>query len=429
MNEVQNKGDILLKKWLDGDLTWQEERELVQLAKEDSMLADAMAGLYAASEKDHTTKISQLKEQLKKATSEKPARRIFYLRSAAVVAAVAMIGGLAFGMWYFWEHKPFQRQLAVESQQSSTLNSKDQQDVTSDLQEKHPITAVETPSASEINSQKKEKPFVAPPKLEEIPIQTVDAPATIAQADAVEETPIAPAEKESARNIEEAVVLPESAKPQAPAKKIPGDKQMFNNAASSARTISGQVTDAANEPLIGATVLVKGTTIGTVTDIGGNFNLAVPMDAPALVISYTGYTSQEIPIGQNTRINVTMDANGLALDEVVIIGYGKNRTLRKEQVVAAPQPVGGFKKMERYIRRNLRYPATAKKVGLEGVVEVIFQIEADGSLSDFQVEKSLGYGCDEEAIRLLREGPKWKLRNLIIQRDSARYTVAFSLKK
>ncbi len=437
MNEVQDKGNSLLKKWLDGDLTRQEERELEQLAKGDPMLADALAGLYAFSEKDHTAKISRLKKQLKKVTQEKLVRRIFFLpRVAVVAAAAAIIGGLAFGMWYFLENKRTSQHLAVESQQLPNLKTKDQQDATLDLQDKSAITRVETPSASEqqrrtINSQKKEQPGIAQSKPEETLVRATDIPATSTQVDAAVEVPTVQTEKEDTRSVEGAVASPEAAKPQAPTKKLqPSDNQLtFSNPVGNNRPISGQVTDAAKVPLIGATVSVKGTTIGTVTDIGGNFSLAVPMDASVLVISCTGYLSQEIRLGQNTSIQVAMDVNTSALNEVVTTGYGNNRKLQKEQAIAAPQPVGGFKKMERYIRRNLNYPAAAKEAAVQGAVVVNFRIEADGSLRDFKVEQSLGYGCDEEAIRLLREGPKWQLRSLIIRQDSASYTVDFSFKK
>ena len=87
----------------------------------------------------------------------------------------------------------------------------------------------------------------------------------------------------------------------------------------SAQIIGSVVDGETNEPLIGASVLVKGTATGTVTDIDGNFNLSAN-SGDVLVISYTGYAEQEITVGPGTTINVRL-TQGALLDEVVVTGY------------------------------------------------------------------------------------------------------------
>jgi protein TonB len=72
-----------------------------------------------------------------------------------------------------------------------------------------------------------------------------------------------------------------------------------------------------------------------------------------------------------------------------------------------PEPVGGLKTFYEYINANLQYPAEAKSKKVEGRVHVTFVVEPDGSLSNIQVTKGLGSGCDEEAIRLIKNCPKW----------------------
>ena len=89
------------------------------------------------------------------------------------------------------------------------------------------------------------------------------------------------------------------------------------------QTISGIVTDLEdNEPLPGVNVLVKGTTIGTVTDVDGNYRLTVPDDAETLVFSSVGYTSQEVAINNQTVINMGLAPDVQSLSEVVVVGYG-----------------------------------------------------------------------------------------------------------
>lgn len=73
-----------------------------------------------------------------------------------------------------------------------------------------------------------------------------------------------------------------------------------------------------------------------------------------------------------------------------------------------PEPVGGLKAFYDYIKSNLKYPEEAKAKNIQGRVHVTFVVEPDGSLTNIQVTKSLGYGCDEEAVRLIKNAPKWQ---------------------
>ena len=86
------------------------------------------------------------------------------------------------------------------------------------------------------------------------------------------------------------------------------------------RTISGTVTDAATkEPLIGANVLVVGTSSGTITDIDGTYSVSVPAGATELEFSYTGYASQKVAIGASCKVDISL-CGGRLLDEVVVVG-------------------------------------------------------------------------------------------------------------
>lgn len=91
-------------------------------------------------------------------------------------------------------------------------------------------------------------------------------------------------------------------------------------------TITGTVTDNdTKEPLIGASVLVTGTSSGTVTDLDGQYSLTLPDGAESISISYTGYSTQSFPIGAATVIDVALSAGEL-LDEVVVTGYGTSKS-------------------------------------------------------------------------------------------------------
>ncbi|MDY9917536.1 MAG: TonB-dependent receptor [Proteiniphilum sp.] len=83
--------------------------------------------------------------------------------------------------------------------------------------------------------------------------------------------------------------------------------------------VRGTVVDEAGEPVIGATIQIKGTSQGTVSDIDGNFNLSAPAGG-TLVISYVGYQTQEVPVSANVSVQLSADSE--LLDEVVVVGYG-----------------------------------------------------------------------------------------------------------
>jgi TonB-linked SusC/RagA family outer membrane protein len=102
------------------------------------------------------------------------------------------------------------------------------------------------------------------------------------------------------------------------------------------KTLQGKVTDVQNVPLPGVSVVVKGTTVGTVTNMDGDYTLEVPADAATLVFSYIGMLSQEIEIGSQTTINVSMREDVVGLEEVVVVGYG---TRMKEELTGAVSTV------------------------------------------------------------------------------------------
>ncbi len=116
------------------------------------------------------------------------------------------------------------------------------------------------------------------------------------------------------------------------------------------RTVTGKVTDANREPLIGANILVQGTAVGTTTDLDGNYSIQVPADGKVLMISYTGYASQEIALSASNVVDVTL-SEGILLETAVVtaLGIGRERqklgysvenvTGEKLQQVSEPDPL------------------------------------------------------------------------------------------
>ncbi|MDE6017910.1 MAG: TonB-dependent receptor [Muribaculaceae bacterium] len=102
-------------------------------------------------------------------------------------------------------------------------------------------------------------------------------------------------------------------------------------------TVTGTVLDETGEPLIGATIVQKGTSNGTAADLDGNYSISVPAKS-TLVISYVGYNSKDVPVNGRTKIDVKLDSSSTMLDEVVAIGYG---TVKKKDLTGAVSSVSG----------------------------------------------------------------------------------------
>lgn len=98
------------------------------------------------------------------------------------------------------------------------------------------------------------------------------------------------------------------------------------------KSVSGTIVDSNGESVIGASVLVKGTTNGTITDLDGKFNLTGVPTSGTLVISYVGYVTQSIPVAGKTSFKIVLKEDTKTLDEVVVVGYG---TMKKSDLTGA----------------------------------------------------------------------------------------------
>lgn len=157
----------------------------------------------------------------------------------------------------------------------------------------------------------------------------------------------------------------------------------------------------------GVTITEMGTFRTTVTDSEGYFEMPVPGNGlSTLRLAYVGMQNQEIKVAPGVDVQAQMTSDVAALSEVVITD--RNVAAKKEAtVMEPPTPDGGRQAFNNYIAENLKYPDQALENNIEGRVTVEFTVQPSGQISDFKIVKGLGYGCDEEAIRLIKQGPKW----------------------
>lgn len=134
----------------------------------------------------------------------------------------------------------------------------------------------------------------------------------------------------------------------------------------------------------------------------------VQSQAPAIIEVNDEEVIEEIQV--NLDIEMTEDTR----IENVVFTKVESEILPEESaeeiftiVQEQPSPVGGMKAFYDFVFENLKYPAKASRMGIEGRVFVEFVVERDGSLTDIKVAKGIGGGCDEEAVRVISEAPKW----------------------
>lgn len=162
-------------------------------------------------------------------------------------------------------------------------------------------------------------------------------------------------------------------------------------------TIEGIVNDEETKeaiPFVSVVNLDKD--LGTLTDMEGKYKLEAE-EGDEIVVSSIGYNSQSIEVADKQNVNVSMNA-GIDLEEVVVSEISDSN----------PQPIIGYSAYKDYLKENIQIPQAAIEGNIKGKVVVRFNVDGTGILSDFIIVKSLGYGCDEEAIRLIKEGPAWK---------------------
>ena len=172
--------------------------------------------------------------------------------------------------------------------------------------------------------------------------------------------------------------------------------------------IKGKVTDQKGEPLIGASVMYKGTNIGTVTDVNGEFSLLKKAENKQLTAQYIGYDPVEVPVDTSRTMLIAMNEDQKGLSEVVVVGHGVNKKANKDNT---PQPVDGKRKYLKYLKKNLVRPTDETCAQVKGKVVLTFLVNRDGRPFHIKVKKSLCESSDKEAIHLVQEGPDWTYGN------------------
>jgi hypothetical protein len=175
----------------------------------------------------------------------------------------------------------------------------------------------------------------------------------------------------------------------------------------------GRVTDVNNNPLPFANITNTHDNVGTYSDALGNFTLISPDTVLNVQVHSIGFENNLVDLKNNVAGNkIVLKDDTSAADK--IISYQKpdtNRSRTGSLKFEEPEPADGWTNYDTYIANNLSKPGDQEVKYLNGHVEISFEVNKDGDPVNITVEKSLCQKCDEEAVRLVRQGPKWKKRN------------------
>lgn len=389
---------------------------LERKALSDPFLQDALAGADTIAPEDFSQDVDTLNRNIRSTS----ARQSFFtpLRIAAGIALLAAVG-----FWLVSRNQPVEQiaQLNGSAKQqkdgvgpADTLNDTQREELLAlSQQETKPAPPAETePTAGPTASTSVVRDDAAQTAAAEGHAHTEAEEQVFAEELLAEETVAATDEKEELARAEKRVAMDLDKAEQAPsrAKSVLQDDLKSAEPAPSfllPRTIRGQVKDMQGQTLPGVNVTIKGTTMGTVTDASGNYTLTTSIEQPALVFSFIGLQTAEVRATDRESVDVMLEEDAAQLSEVVVTGYGYQSRDPLNPVIRLAEPFGGRKAYDNYLEKSKRFPQAALDNKVKGRVTIEFTVETDGTLAGFHVLKSLGYGCDEEVIRLVREGPKW----------------------
>ena len=201
--------------------------------------------------------------------------------------------------------------------------------------------------------------------------------------------------------------------------------------------LSGTVVEAArkNVPVIGASVIIRGTTNGTLTDMDGKFVMTGVKKGDVIQVSFVGYQTQSVVVKDDSPLTILMRDDVQNLEEMTVVGYAsdgvgassvehpdkkvvavvdipKAKEEPQEEVIfqvveEMPQFPGGLGEAMKFLAKNIKYPVEAQQAKIEGRVIVRFVVGRDGSVSDVEVMRGVSPELDAEAVRVVSLMPKW----------------------
>ena len=446
-----------IDKYQKGQLSPAQMNALEKKALSDPFLADALHGLDSIAPGQLQADIQDLRARLSRRTRKDVTP---WMWAARIAAGLVILAVSTFLIIFITDQRE-------GGNENLALNKEEKSGPEQQAQPPTPATSDSTESehypqraVPEEKKQEKNAPAQAakPLNRNEQPVEQPRADDQIAEAEINKDTDAIDAEiskaldeeqrtantlkQRSAPSAFEDAAKHESVKKDDVEKKMESDKRkaVVNERAKKSaisdnvarKIVRGKVTFSEDGTgLPGVNVLVQGSNEGAVTDAKGNYQIAVEGD-PTLQFSFIGFTTAEVQ-PTSDELNITLEPDVSELSEVVVVGYSEDVGFLPSTptVMELAAPEGGRRMYKQYLEQSLQYPQLALENKVEGKVTVQFTIDMTGQLSDFRVIKGIGFGCEEEVIRLIKQGPKWSptKKNEAAIKDRVRVRMRFSLPK
>ncbi|MGI6047427.1 MAG: carboxypeptidase-like regulatory domain-containing protein [Petrimonas sp.] len=383
-----------LKDYIQGKRYGEEANRLEREAMNDPFLQDAIDG-FDSVEGDHFSMIEKLEKQF--ASQPKRIDKRVWMWAAAAV--LILLIGIPFLL-----RKPDLKDVQVASSESlkqeeaaMLLPEKDTVLVADNLEKKSKAVFV-APTKEELTKQK--ETVVIQEENEKIQVEKMQVTTKEPEKELAQVTIKEPVSEKLQGQVTGVAVL--SKKEDKPSQNI--RIRGIGTTSSTHKLVSGRLIDESGEPLIGGTVTLKGTKIGTVSDMDGNFKISIPKNEEGVLIaSYVGMKNAETPLKENLG-DIVMKADDELLSEVVVVAFG---TQRKESVVGSI-PTFGEVEFKKYFKENYDKNICADK---PISVKVEFFVNNLGQPGSIVIKENSCPELEVEIKRLLLGSPKWSKTN------------------
>ena len=441
-NNIKNFSAADIEKYHKGLLSSKERHALEKAALDDPFLADALEG-YGFAGATASNDIADLQSRLKERTGSKIVAMRPRIALWKVAAMIILIGGAGFFVYQFAFNN--------EKQNVATLETKDK-----DHAVNPPVTTIQSEQPIKVEERAKDQ-------------TTNKETITITSG-------LAGKNSEGVNNLSDTLSITDFKKSNpslsvsAPTKQIE-EKETFNVAKTETKKpatddnraldgfvttdkmykrqgisadqekglakrkdetyrnnyFRGRVMDSTNNALPFANITNTTDNVGTYADAKGYFTLISPDTVLNVQVRSVGFENNNIALRSDVPTNKIVLQEDRSLSEIVLNNYRPNESrlqeLREANIkIEEPEPVDGWGNYDTYLVNNLKAPDEQRSKQLNGQVEVSFEVNKNGEPVNIKVERSLCKTCDEEAIRLVKEGPKWKRRG----KSRARVSVPFS---
>ena len=412
------------EQYFQKELTSSEEHSLEKKALEDSFEFQAMEGWEAHSPKDLTQDLNHLRKRLSEQVVQKKRKILPYWQIAAAIAVLLIS---SFSLWSLVQSPSSTDTLAMNEEKEATsppsppvsekqIEVLESKEVAIDEAKNKEIEAQEAQRKAEINRNQSRQRTIAtspPPEPKKAP-----TPEPVKEDDLVvftapiteEETGLFEEEEESGFFNAEPTIENESYSSVGATTRgtVEFTSGNLSSTPTNANQVSGRVTDVIRgDALLAISVELQGTDLQTTTDFDGYYQLEIPdsLDSPVLVFSANGYETTTVEVTNESQINIVLKEEAVSFPVVALQSQPASRSSIRNREAT---PVRGYDEYERYLNDNLKVPEQALQRGTKGKVVLHVTIENSGDIGAIKVQRSIGDGCDEEAIRLVKEGPSWQ---------------------